>query len=595
MRKFLSWLLVIFLTILAFPVAAQNPARLPNNPNARVAVTVSGVNDELATNIRQYLRIYELDGELAPATFRLRFLLNRGEQQIRDALAPYGYYRPTVVSSMQLEGDIWQIHYDIDVGEQVRIGQLDIQILGDAHDDEAFTQLLAQQPLTVNSIFSHSDYESLKSQLRSLAAERGYHDAQFVQQRVNIELSDLSAAVILHFQSGTRYRFGKISFCCNALEESLLQRFPAFAQGDFFNTRQLLDLQVALAGSDYFSSIEIAPRWEELDSDTQQVPIDVALAPNNRDRYQIGLGFGTDTGARATLGFDRRWLNPQGHQLKSLLRLSQLQNTGLISYNIPGKNPAKDLYSFTAEVNERNYNEQNTTLYRLTARDIRHYNKWQRTWQIGWQREDFSFGDEPTRSSNFLVPSAEFSFIESKSAQQNRNLIDDGYRLSIHVQGASDSVYAETSFISARVSAKWVHQLSEQWRVLLRGEVGGMQVDDFEKLSPSLRFFAGGDHSVRGYGYQQLGNTNAEGIVIGGQYLATGSVEFDYLWRDNWRFAVFSDFGNTSQSWPITLKQTVGVGVRWLSPIGPIRIDVANAIDEPDKPWRLHLTIGPDL
>lgn len=595
MRKLLSCLLLICVSHVALPAAAQSPARSPDNPNARVAVTVRGVDDKLATNIRQYLRIYELDGEVAPAAFRLRFLLTRGEQQIRDALTPYGYYRPSVVGSMTLEDNIWQIRYDVDLGEQVRIGLVDIQIMGDAKHDEAFTQLLDRKPLLSGNVFSHGDYESFKAQLRNLAAERGYHDAQFVTQRVNIELSDLSAAVVLHFQSGTRYQFGEISFCCNELDEKLLNRYPEFSQGDYFTTRQLLDLQVALAGSEYFSSIEISPRWEELSSDNQQVPIEVVLAPNNRDRYQIGLGFGTDTGARATLGFDRRWLNSQGHQLKSLLRLSQLQNTGLVSYNVPGNNPAKDMYSFTTEVNERNFNQQNTTLYRFTARDIRHYDNWQRIWQLGWQREDFSFGDEPKRSSNFLVPSAEFSFIESKSAQQNRNLIDDGYRLSIHLQGASDSIYAETSFVSARVNAKWIQKLNQQWRVLLRAELGGMKVDDFDKLSPSLRFFAGGDHSVRGYGFQQLGNTNDEGIVIGGQYVATGSVEFDYLWRDTWRVAVFSDFGNTSQTWPVTLKQTVGIGVRWLSPIGPIRIDVANAIDEPDKPWRLHLTIGPDI
>lgn len=593
MRKLLTCLLLICVTFGATPVVGQNAARAPDN--AKVAVTVSGINTEIGANIRQYLRIYELDGQPAPPAFRLRFLLNRGEQQIRDAVKPYGYYRPNVTSSMELVDDTWQITYNVDLGDQVRIAALDIQIIGDAQHDEAFAQLLARQPLAINTVFSHSDYESLKAQLRNLAAERGYHDAQFLQQRVNIELSDLSATVMLHFQSGTRYRFGELSFCCNELDDSLLKRFPEFVQGDFFNTRQLLDLQVALAGSEYFGSIEIAPRWEDLNFDTMQVPIEVALTPNNRDRYQVGLGFGTDTGARATLGFDRRWLNAQGHQLKSLLRLSQLQNTGLISYNVPGANPAKDLYSFTGEVNERNFNQLNTTLYRLSARDIRHYDKWQRIWQLSWQREDFAFGDETSESSNFLVPSAEFSFIESKSAQQNRNLIDDGYRVSIHLQGASDSIYADTSFISARVNGKWVQQLNERWRLLLRAEVGGMNVDDFDKLSPSLRFFAGGDHSVRGYGYQQLGNTNTEGVVIGGQYVATGSVEFDYLVRDSWRVAVFSDFGNTSQTWPVTLKQTVGFGFRWLSPIGPIRLDLANAIDEPDKPWRLHLTIGPDI
>jgi Outer membrane protein len=588
--RWLQGLLFLILVIMSLPAVGQNSWQ---PPDAKLAIAIDGVQDELLANSRIFLSITALEGETVPSIFRVRYLTRQGEQEIRSALEPFGFYNATVTSEIIETDELWTVRYQVDVGPVTTYDQVNFEMTGGATNDDAFQKVIRSLRPVSGQVFNHQAYERFKATLRNLAAERGYYDADFLKQSVKVETSTQVANVELVFDSGERYLFGETSFCCAFLNNSLLERFIQYQPGEPFTTRALLDLQVDLAGSDYFNRVEVAPLWQN--TTDNRVPIDVTLSPNERDRYQVGLGYGTDTGARVTLGFDRRWVNDRGHRLSSVIRLSEVQNTGFVSYIIPGNNPARDSYSFNGEITDRSFEEQRSTLYKTSFKDLRHYDRWHRTYQLAYQREDFAFGEEPTESSNFLIPSVEWSLIESSNLPVNRNIIDDGYRLSIMLQGGHDGVLSDTTFASIKVGAKWIHRLNDQWRILLRSEVGALRADDFEVLGPTLRFFAGGDHSVRGYAYQQLGPESSEGVVIGGKYMTASSVEVDYAFKPNWRVALFTDIGNSMMNWDERLKQTVGFGFRWVSPIGPVRLDLAMALDEPSKPWRLHLTLGPDL
>ncbi len=571
------------------PSHAQSRERTPTT----LQVSFSGVEGELADNVRAYLELLDYNGKQTPASFRLRFLARRGETSIRKSLEPFGYYHSQISYEINYAETTTEVHYTIVPGEVTTLGSITLEVTGEMREDPAYASLKSRLPLTLGQPFRHADYERSKSLLRNFAAERGYYNAQFEQQSVRVELTEHEAKVNLIFASGPRYAFGKVDICCNHLSEAFIERYFNFTAGDPFHTRDLLDLQVALAGSDYFETVEVAPLWQQ--ADAERVPISVKVTPNERDYYQIGPGYGTDTGARLTLAFDRRWVNDRGHRINSLLRLSEVQNTGFVDYIIPGKNPARDQYSITGEVVDRSYESIKSTLYRTSVRDTRHYDDWQRSYQLAYHREDYRFGELPRQTSSFLVPTAEFSLVQSEMDSDNRNLVDNGYRLSARLQGASDAVLSDAGFVALTLSGKGIYTLSERWRLLGRAEIGAMSTNAFEQIPPSLRFFAGGDHSVRGYAYQQLGPENAEGVVVGGRYLGVASAEIDYLVAPSWRVALFSDWGNSGMDWSMSWKQSIGAGVRWLSPIGPVRLDVAQAIDEADRPWRLHLTIGPDL
>ena len=115
------------------------------------------------------------------------------------------------------------------------------------------------------------------------------------------------------------------------------------------------------------------------------------------------------------------------------------------------------------------------------------------------------------------------------------------------------------------------------------------------ELPASVRFFAGGDNSVRGYDFESLGPIDATGAVIGGSYLVDVSLEVDRLFRDKWAVAMFVDGGDAFNDTHIKLKTGVGIGLRWYSPVGPIRLDFAHPLDDPDKSFRIHISLGPDL
>ena len=119
-----------------------------------------------------------------------------------------------------------------------------------------------------------------------------------------------------------------------------------------------------------------------------------------------------------------------------------------------------------------------------------------------------------------------------------------GYSLLYGLRLAAESVLSDTSFAQARAEAKWLQQVGEDGRVILRGALGGMVVDDFDALPPELRFFAGGDRSIRGFDYQQIGDVNAAGEVIGGEYQAVASAEYEHYFLPKWGAAVFVDAGD---------------------------------------------------
>ena len=120
--------------------------------------------------------------------------------------------------------------------------------------------------------------------------------------------------------------------------------------------------------------------------------------------------------------------------------------------------------------------------------------------------------------------------------------------------------------------------------------------ENIEQLPTSLRFFAGGDASVRGYAYNSIGPTDEEGVVIGGKNLLVGSLEYEHRVWDGWSLAAFVDSGDAFDGASPELKTGAGVGLRWRSPVGPVRIDLASGLDRPPgDAFRFSFSIGPEL
>jgi len=143
---------------------------------------------------------------------------------------------------------------------------------------------------------------------------------------------------------------------------------------------------------------------------------------------------------------------------------------------------------------------------------------------------------------------------------------------------------------------KWIHSLTPRTRVLLRGRAGYLAENEFERLPPSVRFFAGGDNSVRGYDFESLGPTDINGAVVGGNRLLETSIEIEREVLPRWSVALFVDHGNAFDSTNLDGRTGAGIGTRWRSPLGPVRLDLAWPVDDDiEHGARLHVSLGPDL
>ncbi|MDX1696711.1 MAG: BamA/TamA family outer membrane protein, partial [Thiohalobacterales bacterium] len=191
---------------------------------------------------------------------------------------------------------------------------------------------------------------------------------------------------------------------------------------------------------------------------------------------------------------------------------------------------------------------------------------------------------------DFLIPGIGLSRLKSDNVLFPRR----GYSWEADLRG-SPGLISSTRFARIAAGARAVFPLGDKARILGRAQLGAMTVDDFSSLPTAERFFTGGDQSVRGYDYQELAPVDSSGEVVGGQFLAVAGIEIDYLFAGNFGAAVFVDAGNADDTFPPDPKVGAGIGFRWRSPVGMLRVDLAHPFDDPLNNYRLHISIGPDL
>jgi len=564
---------------------------IPCNAHANVIVTVEvkGISGKLLDNVLAYLSIEQqrLDPNLTE--LQLQRLHQRAAAEIGKALQPFGYYSPRIRGSLQRSDDHWVARYEVDPGPPVHVSKVDIRIEGEGKDDPDFRKVAAQFPLHRNDVLNQPEYEQAKQNFQRFAGDHGYFDFKWIKSEIAVDPAARTAAITLHMDTGPHYRFGTVNFKQDVLRQSLIQRFVPFKPGDPYDTTQLLDMQSGLFDSNYFRNVEINPRRDL--SVNREVPIDVTLVPRHKFLYTVGVGFGTDTGPRAKLGWENRRINDRGHRFNSLYTTSAIRDSLTLSYSIPIRNPRSDQFAIISSwANDHTRDNQSETYVLGVSRSVEFGKNWLQTLYLNYQTESYTVAGE-SGDSLLLMP----GITVSKVSADNRIYPERGFRALVDVRGAHPDFVSNAQFVQVRGQVKFIHKIFGKSRILLRGDVGATRFGSIHILPTSVRFFAGGDQSVRGYAYNSLGPTNARGQVVGGEQLLVGSAEFEQRFTDKWSAAVFYDTGNALDNWQGALKDGVGFGVRWLSPVGPIRVDLAWAISEPGAPKRLHINVGPDL
>jgi translocation and assembly module TamA len=560
-------------------LAAASPAV------AGLKVTVRGVDGAERENVEARLSILAYAREDGEDEAEVRRLHRRADDDIRGALEAYGYYSPVVRGRLSGSGSDWSAVYDVQPGEPTRLGTVTLELTGEGREFPALAQVLAGTGLRPGSRLQHAAYEQTKAELARAAYDNGFLDARFAAHVLRVDPALRRADVELVLDTGPRYFFGEVTVEQAGLDAEFVRRYVPIRPGEVFEPAKLLQAQFALSDLGYFGSVEVQPHRER--AVDRRVPLTIVATPRPPRRYDVSAGYGTDTGARFGLGVEFRRLNDRGHRLRTDLRVSEIKDSISTSYRIPLGTRAGENLGFAAGYTDENVGEGFSRRYDVAATLSRTPGDWQRQLYVRHSNEQQFQPDTGLQSAKLLMPGLTLV----------RGELDDpiharlGWSLFADVHGAHDSVVSDASFAQGRLLLRGVLPLGKRGRLLLRSELGGSLVAELSELPASQRFFAGGDQSVRGYSYQSLGPTDANGDVIGGKYLGTFSVEAEYRLWGNWGAAVFADAGGADDDPNPPLSVGVGAGVRYRAPVGTVQLDLAHPFDGDERGVRPHIGI----
>lgn len=567
----------------ALPIIVVGLFAFSHNASAKVSLKLQGIDGALEENVQAYLTSIPEEDYSTSLRFQARL-----DESITEALNALGYYHADISYSVTENND--ELIINITKGLPVKIKVMDVVITGEAQEDEAFEALLAASPLKVGRVLNQSEYDSLKSGIRNLALQRGYFKGDYKLNRLEVVPAFNEANIRLHYDSGIRYHFGSINITGSQIWDERVASLSPFEEGEPYLVSSVGEYNQNLSNTDWFSSVFVEPDLAMLD-EGRDLPVKVSLAPAAKNQIETGLGYSTDTGVRGTLKWKKPWISSRGHSLDTALSLSQPEQTITAGYKIPLDDVLHEYYQL--QFGLKHVDNRDTESLETNLAVERHWlvdGGWNKTLYVRHLYENFSQGLQED-GVHFLLPGATFT----RTRVRGGSMPMWGDKQTITFEYGDPAVLSATRVFRFLGRTSWIRGIGENHRGLFRLEGGANFMEEFDKLPPSLRFFAGGDNNIRGYGYESISPVDESGALTGAKYILSSTLEYQYRLTGNWWGATFYDIGDAFNNTP-EWKAGAGVGIRWASPVGPVAFDFAWGLDDPQKnEFRIHFSLGPEL
>ena len=597
-------------------------------------IEIEGLKDAaLRDNVRSALSLNDELGKDLRAR-RLGYLLRVADDEARRALEPFGYYAPTVevlrsdrpapaagetgesVDAAESDaadaadadpteaaapGRAITVTLRIVAGVPVRVRGFDVGVDGPGGSDPTVADALQAFQPRPGQVLDHALYESGKAQVAGALARHGYFQAQLLQHRVEVTRAEHAADIALRWASGSRAAFGPAQFSQQpeaVVWPRLLDKLVPWKPGAPYDEAQVDRLRQSLQALDYFGLVDV--QADPAAASDGRVPVQVQLTPAKRSIYSAGASYGNVSGAGISLGIERRYLNRRGHKALAQIDWAQKRKTATVQYRIPAFAWLDGWYTASLQAADEQTDYVNSRRLELVAGRTGQYSRHlelSASLHVLRERWAYSVLTKPTPSFQF----ASFVFPELRGeyiAVDDRLAPRRGGGLTLTLRGGSGGADGNATFTQLHARAQWFHGMDADSRLIVRGELGHTFTRDVLDLPPSLRFYAGGDRSVRGYGWHEIGPriaTTGGDYFTGAPNVVTASLEYERYFRGPWGAAVFVDSGSAFAGRTPDMLTGVGIGLRWRSPVGPVRIDIARGLNSPDSPLTLHLNIGADL
>ena len=549
-----------------------------------------GKDSEFVIQLKKEISLSHLKNDKFPA--QTDFLFELAQPELLTALKAFGYYHPKITSKLDRTAKQTLASFEITLGKPMLVRTIDLQISGEAKDLPVWNQFRQfQLLLKPKTQFKHQDYTSTVNALTNIAVNQGFIDAGFNRREFRVYPHLNVVDVHLHLDTKTAYQFGEVSFQgSKQVNLSFLKRFVEFNSGDNYQQSEVSALQKSLIDSRYFGLVRVIPQYSE--QQNKRIPIDVELEDSLQHRYNVGGGYGTDTGARALFGFENRLINQNGHnyQIESLFG-ERAQNFSF-NYYIPGNRPALQHWNLGYGFEGTQSDNLNKSLNTLSAD---YYYQITPLWLINpfvsLQSETYRYLKENEETTQTLLVG-----ISVKNRWvNNESYPTSGYRHNATLRASIDNLVSESQFGQIELGSRGVYSLMEFWRLHARIQTIFTVADKNQIIPATYRSLLGGE-TLRGYEFESVGIENDDGSVVGARNMVLGSIETDYRLSEYFGLGLFSDagqvFDNESSS---NLKVGAGLGLRAYTPVGMAKLDIAWPISEEEQPWRIHFSLGFDL
>lgn len=535
--------------------------------------------------------------------------VKRDRERLIQLYQEHGYFQAQVsakVDKNQTKRTV-KVVFEANEGEPVKIEKVELSIL--PKELEAFwrPQLIAKLPIKAGEQFQLAKYQEAKRTLGALLADDA-HPLNKVVGQVRVYPHKKSAEVILRAELGPRVLFGPVRVeGAEDIDRDYILKVKTFVRGQPFSGKVLEQTQSALLDTGFFSAVNPEPMYDEMHED--QVPIRLQVTERDSHSVRLGVGWGTEDLLRLRILQVNRNMFGWNETFTIEGKLSSIYQGLVGSVKIP--------FIFNLHTNmllsgglqqEDNEAYENQRLFVSPILEYLLAGKWR--FFIGYNVERDHIIDLKTKVPNpdeenkdHYISSVPFGFkYDGRDSMLNPT---SGTFFRLHVEVASDAIGSEVEFLRPVADLRHVMPLKDilglkNWYLATRAKAGvAWPLPGTDRIPLVRRFFPGGADSVRGYPYQKLGPLDTGGKPLGGEAFVEGSVELRFPLVGELGGVLFTDAGNAYESISSevgSMRFTAGVGLRYHTPVGPMRLDFGYQLNPPSDPhfsrYEVYLSVG---
>ncbi len=516
--------------------------------------------------------------------------------ELLKALHSRGYYSAVInVNIVEgAEGKKDKAIYNIQPGALYHIESEEITLIPPTPADIKIPDLKAVKP----SIGKPADAGVLlegASIIRKYIAENNCLLSVDVKPAMRLNTAKNTASAFFEVATGSNANFGELIINGNEnVKESAIRKLIPWKKGECFNASTVDKAKSKLLKSGLFSVTEITPG--AMPDENGEVAVTITIKERFHRTVKTGLSYMTDEGLGISAGWEHRNLFKGGEKLEVLGVVSELKSSAEASFTKPAflrSDQSLKLGARAAHEEPAAYTSDNISLTSLIERELNNY-----------LRVGAGVGYRLSHVEDIITGEEDYGliYLPLYGAYDSRDdVLNPKKGINARIDGAPyfDTLGSDARFIRTVANASTYFSLPGRLEPVLavRGALGSINGASTSDIPADVRLYAGGGSSVRGYGYQEL-SPELNGEPIGGKSLMEISTEVRMKFTDTFGGAVFLDGGNAFENEYPDFKEGVrwgaGVGIRYYTGFGPLRLDVAMPLDKrtSDSSYQLYVSLG---